>query len=101
MRWAEFEELAADLDCVHLTTPKGLRLWRLYGRLIARQLESHSVAVRTGFNERQTLLDKHPDIFRVPTQFRAHMMVVADLRTASPIVIRPALEAAWTLQSQP
>jgi hypothetical protein len=100
MRWAEVERLAAGLDGVHLATRDGLRIWRLRGRLIARQLDTRSVVIRTGFDERPALLDRHPDVFSVPKQFRAHMMVVADLRAATPAVVEPVLDAAWALQSR-
>ena len=101
MHWADVERLAASLDGVHLVTRDGRRVWRLRGRLIARQLDARSIVIRTSFEDRPALLDRHPHVFSVPAQFRAHMMLVADLRAASRAVLEPALEAAWQLQSRP
>jgi hypothetical protein len=101
MRWDEVEALASRLDGVHLGTQNGLRVWRLHGRLVARQLGARSIAIRTEFDARSALVEQFPDMFWVPTRFRAHMMVAVNLAKATPVAVEQALDAAWWLQSRP
>ncbi|MEO5742980.1 MAG: hypothetical protein ABIQ53_00130 [Terracoccus sp.] len=42
---------------------------------------------------------EHPETFTVRRRFEAHLMVVAELVSASPAAVRGARDAAWSLQT--
>jgi hypothetical protein len=48
--------------------------------------------------DRASVLHQFPETFSVPTRYRKHMMIVADLANGDPGAIEKALEAAWQLQ---
>jgi hypothetical protein len=83
---------------VRRTTRNGLAEWRYHGRLVARQLDTEHVVIRTDFDARDSILRQFPDTFSVPTRFIKHMMVVIDLTTGDAGAIEDAIEAAWDLQ---
>ena len=89
--------IAASLAGVRRTTEGGLAQWRFHGRLVARQLDACHVVIRAEFVVRDTLVERHPETFSVPTRFAKHMMVVADL-AGDGDAIEDAIEAAWELQ---
>lgn len=91
---------AAGLDGVRVGERDGLLVWRLHGRLIARQLDSEAVAIRVPFDLRSALVRAFPATFSVPRRFEKHMMVVARLRQAERGAVEQALEGAWHLQSR-
>ncbi len=95
----EVSRTALALERVRESSIKGKLRWSLGGRLVARQLDMSSIVIRTGFAEREVLLAKHPTTFFVPPRFDAHMMVVARLPDADPVVVEAALRAAWELQT--
>jgi hypothetical protein len=76
----------------------GLLEWRYRGRLVARQLDARHVVIRASFDFRDFVLQSFPETFGVPTRFRKHMMVVADLRTGDGGAIEDAIIGAWELQ---
>jgi hypothetical protein len=90
--------LAAALAGVRRTTADGLTQWRYHGRLVARQLDDTHVVIRADFDYRASVLRQFPETFSVPTRYRKHMMIVADLAKGDPGAIEDALEAAWQLQ---
>ena len=89
---------AESLDGVHRSTVKGLTQWRYHGRLVARQLDDARVVIRAEFDTRDWMLRQFPETFSVPTRYRKHMMIVADLTKGDPGAIEDALLAAWQLQ---
>jgi len=91
-------QVALALDGVRESVSGGRVRWSLRGRLIARQLDDRSIVIRTGFAQRELLLQAHPETFHVPPQFDAHMMVVARLPEADPVAVASAIRAAWNLQ---
>jgi hypothetical protein len=93
----DITDIAVGFDGVRQTTVDGLRQWRFRGRLVARQLDESHVVVRTEFEVRDALLNRHPETFSVPARFAKHMMVVASL-DGDAGAIEDALEAAWALQ---
>jgi hypothetical protein len=99
MDWDAIERFTAGLPGVHAGLSDGLRVWRMHGRLVARQLDAHSLVIRVSFDLRPTLLSQFPDTFSVPRRFEKHMMVVAELDRAERGAIEQALEGAWRLQS--
>ncbi len=97
----EFAQLASSLARVRQVSRDGLLRWQHNGRLIARQLDETSVVVRTPFDTRDVLLRQFPDTFTVPTRFRKHMMLVADLASGNADAIEDSVTAAWRHQTQP
>lgn len=89
---------AESLDGVHRTTTDGLAQWRYHGRLVARQLDDAHVVIRAEFATRDLMLQQFPETFSVPTRYRKHMMIVANLAVGDPGAIEDALLAAWQLQ---
>ncbi len=98
MQTSDVTELASKLEGVRQTRPGELLQWRFHGRLVARQLDDAHIVLRADFDYRDAMLRQFPDTFSVPTRFRKHMMVVADLAAADPGAIEDALGAAWQLQ---
>jgi len=90
--------LAEALAGVRRTTVDGLAQWRYRGRLVARQLDDVHLVIRADFDYRASVLHHFPETFSVPTRYRKHMMVVADLASGDAGAIEDALEAAWRLQ---
>lgn len=76
---------------------EGCREWRYHGRIVARLLDDRHLVVRADFDYREDVVRRFPGTFSVPRQYRAHMMVVADLE-GDPGAVEDALEAAWRLQ---
>jgi len=95
---AEVDRLAEALKGVRRTTVGGLAQWRYHGRLVARQLDDTHVVIRADFDYRASVLRQFPETFSVPTRYRKHMMVAADLAKGDAGAIEDALEAAWQLQ---
>lgn len=92
-------ELALAMDGVREAHQNGRRRWQLHGRLIARAVDQHTVVIRSGFREREDLLEAHPRTFSVSPRYESHMMVLADLRHGDPTAVEFALRAAHALQS--
>jgi hypothetical protein len=90
--------LATGLAGVRHTTRQGLAEWRYHGRLVARQLDDVHLVIRSDFDYRDSLLQQFPGTFSIPTRYRKHMMVVADLAAGDAGAIEDTLEAAWQLQ---
>lgn len=89
----------AELNGVRRTAASdGSAQWRYHGRLVARQLDGRHVVIRAEFDYRDAVMGQFPDTFSLPTRFRKHMMVVADLNTGDRGAIEDALVAAWELQ---
>lgn len=99
MELADVSRIALSMDRVRESSVRGRLRWSLGGRLIARELDNSSIAIRTGFAEREELLAAHPATFFVPPRFDAHMMVVARLTEGDSAAITAAIHAAWTLQA--
>jgi hypothetical protein len=90
--------LAEALDGVRHSMAGGRHQWRYHGRVVARQLDDRHVVIRAEFELRDLMLRQFPGTFSVPTRYRKHMMVVADLAAGDPGAIEDALVAAWELQ---
>ena len=99
MRLADLSGLAAQLSGVAERRRNGLLEWRYQGRLVARQLDHSHFVIRSSFDFRDFLLQSFPETFAVPSRFRKHMMIVADLKTGNADAIEDAIIGAWELQS--
>jgi hypothetical protein len=98
LRIDEVARRAEALTGVRRSTVDGLAQWRYHGRLVARQLDDAHLVIRADFDYRASVLQHFPETFSVPTRYRKHMMIVADLADGDPGAIEDALEAAWQLQ---
>lgn len=98
LRIDEVARLAEALAGVRHSTVDGLAQWRYHGRLVARQLDDAQVVIRADFDYRASVVHQFPGTFSVPTRYRKHMMIVADLVNGDPGAIEDALEAAWQVQ---
>lgn len=97
----DLERLAAhalDLDGVREREVGGRRGWYLAGRLVARQEDDESVVVRCDFENRERLLDDHPETFSVPPALESHQKVLVDLARGDERAALAAVTAAWVLQ---
>ena len=99
MRLADLSRLAVQLDGVAERLRDGLIEWRYRGRLVARQLDRSHVVIRASFDFRDLLLHSFPHTFSVPTRYRKHMMIVADLENGDADAVEDAFIGAWELQS--
>ena len=88
----------AGLDGVKEQRRAGRTGWYVGGRMVARVEDDETLVVRSGFFERERLVDAHPDTFSVTPPLEAHMKVLADLRRGDDAAIRSALTSAWELQ---
>ena len=95
----DVDRIASALTGVTRTSGGGLLQWRYKGRLIARQLDTRNIVIRTDFAPRHQLLSRYPGTFHVPAKYERHMMVVADLESGDAGAIEDALMAAWALQA--
>ena len=100
MRLADLSGLTAQLDGVTERRRNRLLEWRCRGRLVARQLDRSHVVIRTSFDFRDFLLQSFPETFSVPSRFRKHMMLVADLEPGNADAIVDAIIGAWELQAR-
>lgn len=96
--WHHVEQFLADLDGVRLhDDPRGRR-WCVRNRLVARQVDKSTLLIRTDFEPREELLDKHPDTFAMRPNLEAHMKVLADIEHGDIAMVCRALRAAWEMQ---
>ena len=98
MEIGDVDRLAGTLAGVRRTSAGGLAQWRYHGRLVARELDETHLVIRADFEYRDSIVRQFPGTFSVPTRYRKHMMVVADLEGGDAGTIEDALEAAWRLQ---
>jgi hypothetical protein len=99
MRLADLSGLATQLNGVAERRRNGLLEWRYRGRLVARQLDHSHVVIRASFDFKDFLLQSFPQTFSVPTRYRKHMMIVADLEAGNADAVEDAIIGAWELQS--
>jgi len=76
----------------------GLLRWHVGNRLVARQEDATTLVVRADFDDRERLLEEHPESFSVPPRIEGHQKVLADLRRGDPDAVRRAVTQAWELQ---
>lgn len=99
MRRSDVAKFLEGLEGVRRTDrPGDLPEWRYHGRLIARQIDSDHLVIRTDFDFRASLIDSDTVTFNVPRRYVKHMMVVADFALGNPEAIEDALDNAWQLQ---
>ncbi|GEP38772.1 hypothetical protein NPS01_24350 [Nocardioides psychrotolerans] len=72
--------------------------WVIRDRLVARLHDPQTLAIRVLLDEREALLDSHPDIFGVLPRMEAHHKVEAYLDQADPAAVCAAIDLAWESQ---
>lgn len=95
----EIDEFTTTLSGCKRKGHPGRVAWYVDDRLVVRQDEPGTVLVRVTFEDRERLLEAHPETFGVPPRFESHMKVLADLDGDS-AAIRKAIRLAWTSQKR-
>lgn len=72
--------------------------WYVHDRLVARLQDPAIVVIRVPPDQRESLLDSHPDTFGVPPRMEAHHKVEAYLDHADRDAVCKAIELAWEMQ---
>ena len=93
----EIDEFTTTLPGCKRTGHPGRVAWYVDARLVVRQDAPGTVLVRVTFEDRERLLEAHPETFGVPPRFEAHMKVQADL-DGDAAAIKEAIRLAWTTQ---
>lgn len=93
----EIDEFTTTLPGCKRKGHPGRVAWYVDDRLVVRQDEPGTVLVRVTFEDRERLLEAHPETFGVPPRFEAHMKVQADL-DGDAAAIKEAIRLAWTTQ---
>jgi hypothetical protein len=97
--WHHVEQFLAGMDGVRLhDDPRGRR-WCVRNRLVARQVDESTLLIRTDFEPREALLDRHPGTFSMRPNLEAHMKVLANIGHGDIEAVCGALRAAWEMQS--
>ena len=95
----EIDEYATSLAGCKRKGHPGRVAWYVDDRLVVRQDEPGTVLVMVGFEDRERLLDDHPDTFGLPPRWEKHMKVQADL-DGDADAIRTAIRLAWAMQKR-
>ena len=93
----DIDEYATSLAGCKRKGHPGRVAWYVDNRLVVRQDELGTVLVRVGFEDREQLVDAHPDTFGVPPRWEAHLKVQAQL-DGDADAIREAIRLAWAAQ---
>ncbi|MDF1603951.1 MmcQ/YjbR family DNA-binding protein [Nocardioides sp. YIM 152315] len=72
--------------------------WYVRNRLVARLEDSVTLTVRVHVDDREPLVEAHPDTFGVPPRHEAHHKVEAYLDHGDASAIREAIRLAWEFQ---
>jgi hypothetical protein len=94
--WVDVERMLARHERVRRSGDR----WTLGGRLVARRVDEYTLLVRSGFAERERLVEEHPDTFHVTPPLEAHMKVLARIPEGDADAIESALAAAVALQGR-
>jgi hypothetical protein len=93
----DIDQFATSLAGCKRKGHPGRVAWYVDDRLVVRQDEPGTVLVRVGFEDRERLLQAHPDTFGVPPRWEAHRKVQADL-DGDADAVREAIRLAWAAQ---
>jgi hypothetical protein len=96
--WLQVEQFLAGLDGIRLhDDPRGRR-WCVQNRLVARQVDESTLLIRTNFEPREDLLDKHSGTFSIRPNLEAHRKILADIGHGDMAAVCSALAVAWEMQ---
>ncbi len=93
----EVDAFATSLAGCRRKGHPGRVAWYVDDRLVVRQDEPGTVLVRVHLQDRERLLDEHPDTFGVPPRWEKHHKVQAEL-DGDADAIREAITLAWEAQ---
>jgi hypothetical protein len=74
--------------------------WYVDDRLVVRLQDQDTVVIRVPLDQREPLIDAHPESFGVPPRMEAHHKVEAYLDRADPRAVRQAIDLAWEMQAR-
>ncbi len=72
--------------------------WYVQDRLVVRLHDPNTLVVRVPLDQRERLLEAHPESFGVPPRMEAHHLVEAYLDRAEAGAVRTAIDLAWEMQ---
>jgi len=72
--------------------------WYVDNRLVCRLEDTTTLTIRSAFETRDRLVERHPETFGVPPSMEAHQKVQAALDHGNDDVIRAAITAAYEMQ---
>jgi hypothetical protein len=93
----EVDEFARSLAGCKRKGTTARPAWYVDDRLVARLVDPGELLVRTSFDDRERLVEEHPETFGVPPRYEKHMKVQA-LLSGDAAAICAAVRAAWELQ---
>lgn len=93
----ELDEFATSLPGCKRKGHPGRIAWYVDDRLVVRQDELGTVLVRVDVEDRDRLVEAHPETFGVPPRWEAHRKVQAEL-DGDADAIREAIRLAWESQ---
>lgn len=91
------DEYATSLPGCRRKGHPGRVAWYVDNRLVARQDEAGTLLVRVDPEDRDRLVDAHPETFGVPPRWEAHRKVQAEL-DGDADAVRAAIRLAWESQ---
>jgi hypothetical protein len=97
-------ELGLKLSGVNESLYYGVRALKLNGRLLActpvnKSAEANSAVVAMGFEQRATLLKKHPTLYYITDHYTAHSTMLVRLSRMSRADLERTLRMAWEFVS--
>ncbi|MEO5981348.1 MAG: MmcQ/YjbR family DNA-binding protein [Pedococcus sp.] len=93
----EVDEYATSLPGCRRKGHPGRVAWYVDNRLVVRQDEAGTLLVRVDPEDRDRLVDAHPETFGVPPRWEAHRKVQAEL-DGDADAVRAAIRLAWESQ---
>ncbi len=91
------DEYATSLPGCRRKGHPGRVAWYVDNRLVVRQDEAGTLLVRVDPEDRDRLVDAHPETFGVPPRWEAHRKVQAEL-DGDADAVRAAIRLAWESQ---
>jgi hypothetical protein len=94
----EVGDYAESLPRVKRKGTEARPAWYVDDRLVVRLHDPRTLVIRVPLDQREALLEAHPDSFGVPPRMEAHHKVEAYLVHADPQAVRSAIDLAWEMQ---
>jgi hypothetical protein len=99
--WDDVREIASSLPEVEEST-KGRAAWRVRGKLFAweaRERDGGGLAIRVDGDEKQLILDAHPEVYFTSPHYQGYPGVQVRLELFDRDELRERLEDAWLIQA--
>ena len=95
------EEVAQCAESLPEVKRKGTEshpAWYINNRLVVRVQDQTTLVIRVPLSKRESLLERYPASFGVPTRMEAHHKLEAYLDLAQPHAVCTAIHLAWDMQ---